>query len=122
MSQFDELCDDDEAIDELMPVPGVGHAVERTVQIKTAGMRLDQYLVLQFPDFSRSVIQKAIDLDSVHINDKPTKRSCKVRTGDRVRIWLPQPARPDPAPENIPLQILYEDEYLAVVNKPYNMV
>src|ERR1019366_7409446 len=113
--------DEDEAA-ELLPIPGIGRAVELTVQIKTAGMRLDQYLVLQFPDFSRSIIQKAIEADSVKINEQPVKRSTKVKQGDRVRIWLPQPERSDPAPENIPLQILYEDEYLAVVNKPYDMV
>lgn len=121
-SEFDDLSDDDEAIEELLPVPGIGRAVERTVQQKTAGMRLDHFLVMQFPDFSRSVIQKAIDSDSVLINDRPTKRSCKVRPGDRVRIWLPVPERADPAPEDIPLEVLYEDEYLAVINKPYNMV
>src|SRR5260221_10745074 len=121
MSEFDDLSDDDE-IEELLPIPGVGHAVERVVQLKTAGMRLDQYLVLQFPDFSRSIIQKAIEADSVKINELPIKRSTKVKQGDRVRIWLPQPERSDLAPENIPLQILHEDEFLAVVNKPYDMV
>src|SRR5262245_17974989 len=106
----DDLDDeDDEEIEELLPIPGIGRAVERTVQIKTAGMRLDQYLVMQFPDFSRSAIQKAIDAGSVVINNNTTKRSCKVHAGDCVRIWLPGPQRPDPAPENIPLHIFYED-------------
>lgn len=118
----DALDDDDVQTEDLLPIPGVGRAVELTVQMKTAGMRLDQYLVMQFPDFSRSIIQKAIEADSVTINELPIKRSTKVKQGDRVRIWLPEPARPDPVPENIPLEILYEDEYLAVVNKPYNMV
>ena len=123
MPQIDEPIDvDEDEAAELMPIPGIGRAVELTVQIKTAGMRIDQYLVLQFPDFSRSIIQKAIDADSVKINELPIKRSTKVRQGDCVRIWLPQPERTDPAPENIPLQILHEDEFLAVVNKPYNMV
>jgi 23S rRNA pseudouridine1911/1915/1917 synthase len=122
MSLPDDDLLDDEDVSELLPIPGVGHAVERTVQLKTAGMRLDQFLVLQFPDFSRSLIQKAIEADSVKINDHPTKRSYKVHAGDCVRIWLPQPQRSDPVPENIPLQILYEDEHLAVVNKPYGMV
>src|SRR2546425_9884663 len=103
----------DDAADDLLPVPGIGRAVELNVQFKTAGMRLDQYLVLQFPDFSRSIIQKAIEADSVKINDLPIKRSTKVKQGDCVRIWLPQPERSDPAPENIPLQILHEDEFLA---------
>src|SRR5207302_10654145 len=121
MPQFDDDAIDaeEEESPELMPIPGVGRAVEKIVQLKTAGMRLDQYLVLQFPDFSRSIIQKAIEADSVKINDNPTKSSTKVKQGDHVRIWLPEPERPDAAPENIPLQILHEDDYLAVVNKPY---
>jgi 23S rRNA pseudouridine1911/1915/1917 synthase len=85
-------------------------------------MRLDQYLVMQFPDFSRSVLQRAIESDTVSINDRPTKRSARVKQGDRVRVWLPVPDRPEPTPEDIPLEVLYEDDYLAVVNKPYNMV
>ncbi|MBM3993131.1 MAG: RluA family pseudouridine synthase [Planctomycetes bacterium] len=123
MSDFnDELEPEENEASEVMPIPGIGRAVELTVQIKTAGMRLDQYLVLQFPDFSRSIIQKAIEADSVTINDLPIKRSTRVKQGDRVRIWLPEPNRPEPTPENIPLDILYEDEFLAVVNKPYDMV
>src|SRR5580765_4390526 len=123
MPQFDDEVVDADAkeVPELLPIPGVGRAVEKIVQLKTAGMRLDQYLVLQFPDFSRSIIQKAIEADSVTINDAPIKRSTKVRQGDVVRIWLPEPNRPEPTPENIPLQILYEDEFLAVVNKPFDM-
>ncbi|MBI2808798.1 MAG: RluA family pseudouridine synthase [Planctomycetes bacterium] len=119
---FSDDLPDDEQVEELLPIPGIGRAIELNVQLKTSGMRLDQYLVLQFPDFSRSLLQKAIEADSVKINDLPIKRSTKVKQGDRVRIWLPEPERPDPAPENIPLEILYEDEFLAVVNKPYNMV
>jgi 23S rRNA pseudouridine1911/1915/1917 synthase len=121
MSEPEDLLEDEE-IEELLPIPGIGRAVERVVQPKTAGLRLDQYLVRQFPDFSRSVIQKVIESDSVTVNDKPAKQSYKIRTNDHVRLWLPIPQRADPAPENIPLEILYEDDYLAVVNKPYAMV
>ena len=103
-------------------IPASARAVELTVKLKTVGMRLDQYLVMQFPDFSRSVLQRAIESDTVSINDHPVKRSTKVKQGDRVRVWLPVPDRPEPTPENIPLEVLYEDDYLAVVNKPYNMV
>jgi len=121
MSQIEDLLDDDVA-DDLEPIPGIGRAVELTVQLKTSGMRLDQYLVMQFPDFSRSVIQKAIEADTVSIDDHPVKRSTKVKQGDRVRVWLPVPDRPEPIPEDIPLDVLFEDDYLAVVNKPFNMV
>ena len=111
--------DDDE---ELLPVPGIGRRVELTVQPKTFGLRLDQYLVLQFPDFSRSVIQKAIESGSVTVNDTVRRASYKTHLGDRIVIQLPEPERPEPTPEDIPLDVLYEDEYLAIVNKPYDMV
>ena len=117
MSDIDHDLDE-----ELIPIPGVGRAVDLTVQAKTAGQRLDQYLTAQYPDFSRSLIQKAITAGSVTVNDGPTKASFKVRVGDRVRIWLPEATHGPPAPENIPLDILYEDEFLAIVNKPFNMV
>ncbi len=103
-------------------VPGIGRAVDLVVQNKTAGTRLDQYLAGHFPDFSRSLLQKAIEAQCVLLNDAPVKASFKIRVGDRVKIWLPEPPRPDAAPENIPLEILYEDEHLAIVNKPFNMV
>ena len=122
MSQPGEFFDEEEEPEDLLPIPGVGRAIDLTVQIKTAGMRLDQYLVMQFPDFSRSVLQKAIESDTVTINDLPTKRSARIKQGDRVRVWLPVPDRPEPTPEDIPLDVLYEDDYLAVVNKPFNMV
>ena len=60
-------------------VPGVGRAVELTVQAKTAGQRLDQYLASQFPDFSRSLIQKAIEAKSVTVNDAAAKASFRAR-------------------------------------------
>jgi 23S rRNA pseudouridine1911/1915/1917 synthase len=103
-------------------VPGVGRAIDLLVQNKTHGLRLDQFLVLHCADFSRSILQKAIEAKCVLINDHPAKASTKVKTGDRVRIWLPDPERPEPKAEDIPLEILYEDEWLALVNKPYNMV
>ena len=122
MSQPDDLLDDEIEVEDLLPIPGIGRAVELTVQMKTSGMRLDQYLVKQFPDFSRSVLQKAIESDTVTINAQPTKRSARVKQGDSVRVWLPVPERAEPTPEDIPLEVLYEDDYIAVVNKPFNMV
>jgi 23S rRNA pseudouridine1911/1915/1917 synthase len=115
------LLDEDDS-DELPDGPAIGRIVEVQVQAKSFGMRLDQYLVLQFPDFSRSIVQKAIESGGVTVNGVPKRASYKTRIGDQVTIQLPEPERPDPAPENIPLEILYEDEYLAIVNKPFDMV
>jgi 23S rRNA pseudouridine1911/1915/1917 synthase len=111
--------DDDE---EILPLPGVGRTVAIQVQAKSFGLRLDQYLVAQFPDFSRSVIQKAIESGNVTVNEVAKRASYRTRIGDHVAIQLPEPERPEPVPEDIPLEILYEDEYLAIVNKPYAMV
>ncbi len=97
-------------------------AAELTVATKLAGTRLDQYLVAQFPTYSRSVVQKAIDAGGVTVNDHPSKASYKVHHGDRIRLELPAPSHDTPGPEDIPLEVLYEDEFLAVVNKPWDMV
>jgi 23S rRNA pseudouridine1911/1915/1917 synthase len=96
--------------------------VELTAGHKVEGLRLDQYLVGLFPDYSRSVVRRVIDAGDVLVNDRPGKASYKVRQGDRVKITLPAPTHDLPVPEDIPLKILYEDDYLAVVNKPHDMV
>jgi 23S rRNA pseudouridine1911/1915/1917 synthase len=96
--------------------------IDLAVKRKVEGTRLDQYLVIMFPDFSRSVIQKVIDAGGVRVNDLPAKSSYKIRNGDRVRIQLPEPTHDLPVPEDIPLALLYEDEFLAVINKPPDMV
>ncbi len=96
--------------------------VELTARHKVEGLRLDQYLTGQFPDYSRSVVRRVIDAGGVLVNDRPGKASYRVRFADRVRITLPAPTHELPVPEDIPLRILYEDEYLAVINKPHDMV
>src|SRR5436190_12401951 len=94
------------------------HPVDHVARLKVDGQRLDQYLAAQFPDFSRSLIRKAIDAGTVTVNGDGAKASYKVRTGDVLRIWLTRPKTGRPVPEEIPLDVLYEDDYLAVVNKP----
>lgn len=86
------------------------------------GKRLDSYLVGRFQDYSRSVIQKLIDAGAVLINDQPVKASHRIREGDRVRIWLPELSDEKPTPEDIPLEIVYEDDLLIIVNKKAGMV
>src|SRR6516162_6599212 len=99
-----------------------GRIVDLTVAHKVVGLRLDQYLAGQFADFSRSLIQKAIEADSVTVNEAPTKASYKIRLGDKIRLALPEPSHDTAVPEDIPLEILYQDDYLAVINKPFDMV
>jgi len=86
------------------------------------GKRVDAYLASRFTDYSRSVIQKLIDAQAVLINGQPTKASYRVRQGDEIRVWLPELGDDAPKPEDIPLEVLFEDEALTIVNKPPGMV
>ncbi len=96
--------------------------VELVAKCRLDGMRLDQYLVGVLPDLSRSVVKRVIDGSGVSVNGKAAKASYRVRHGDQIRVTPPPPSHPDPVPEDIPLDILYEDDFLAVVNKPADMV
>ncbi len=96
--------------------------VQILARVRGEALRLDQYLCQQLPDVSRSLIRKGIDADAVTVNGQPTKASYKVRNGDVIRVHLPHGHASRPTPEDIPIEILYEDDYLAVVNKPPNMV
>ncbi len=97
-------------------------SVEIVAKLRVDGVRLDQYLVSLFPDYSRSVVQRVIEAGGVTVNGHTAKASYRVRHGDRVRVLPPEPTHPQPVAEDIPLEILYEDEYLALVNKPADMV
>lgn len=86
-------------------------------------LRIDRFLTDRLPNASRNKIQLAIDSDFVLVNGKPTKANYKIRPSDVITISLPEPPRDtDVKPENIPLNIVYEDDYLLVVNKPAGMV
>ena len=119
-SEFDDLETD------ISPPISAGISrrgpIDFEVKIKAEGMRLDRYLHLNFQDFSRSVIQDAIEAGNVLVNGKPSKSSHKVRHGDQLRITLPEPTHDLPVPEDIPLDVLYEDQWLALINKPSDMV
>jgi 23S rRNA pseudouridine1911/1915/1917 synthase len=86
------------------------------------GERIDRYLSDTFEDRSRSYIQKLIKDDLVIVNQKPVKASYRLLLGDQVVITLPEVKEPDIVPENIPLDILYEDADVIIVNKPKQMV
>jgi 23S rRNA pseudouridine1911/1915/1917 synthase len=96
--------------------------VDLKVRTKVDGIRLDQYLVSMFPEHSRSVLQKGIESGLVLVNGRSTKPSHKLHYGDQVRVWPPKPDHDLPVPENIQLDVLFEDECLAVINKPADMV
>lgn len=84
--------------------------------------RLDKFLSAMLPDQSRSYLQKIIKDGNVLVNGEPKKSSYRLEDGDEVTADLPELKSPDIEPENIPLDILYEDESILMVNKPKGMV
>jgi 23S rRNA pseudouridine1911/1915/1917 synthase len=98
------------------------NVIELIAKHKVEGSRLDAFLATQIADCSRSLIQEAIKAGQVLVNGKRAKSSYRVRYDDRIRVQLPPPTHDLPVAEDIPLQVLYEDEYLAIINKPANMV
>ena len=84
--------------------------------------RIDKFLNEQMADISRSYIQKLIKDDLVTVDLRPVKANYKVKEGDRVEVTFPEPVSLDIEPENIPLDIIYEDEDVLLVNKPKDMV
>jgi 23S rRNA pseudouridine1911/1915/1917 synthase len=88
-----------------------------------AGKRLDQYLVAHLPEVSRARVQQLIEQGQVLVDQKPAKPSLRLRGGERIEILGPAQAEPLRAiAEDIPLDIVYEDDDLAVINKPAGMM
>ena len=88
------------------------------------GLRIDKYLteVLESGEYSRSYIQKLIKDEGVKVNGLIIKSNYRVAPGDRIELVIPEPALPDIPAEDIPIEILYEDEDYLIVNKPKGMV
>ncbi len=93
-----------------------------TVDAIDVGQRLDAFLAEQIDGWSRSRLQSLITNEDVLVNEKPSKSSYKLRQGDTVEVELVEIAATAFEPEDIPLDIVFEDEYLAVINKPARMV
>lgn len=96
--------------------------VNLTVDGENSDLRLDKYLVSQLEDFTRSAVSKLIEGGQVKVNEKTASKNYKCKAGDRVEIEIPDPVELDVTAENIPLDIVYEDSDLLVVNKPKGMV
>ena len=87
-----------------------------------AGLRVDKFLAIEFPELSRSYLQKLIKEGLVTINEESIKANYKVNAYDVLKMTEPDLKEPDILAENIPLDILFEDEDLLIVNKPKGMV
>lgn len=129
---FDEELDDDEELDwdadteqseDGEPVAaGEVRILDFIVDEANNGIRIDKYLTLVQSEISRSFIQKLIESGEATVNGKATKVSYKVKTGDRLAITIPAPQEIKLEPENIPLDIVYEDKDLIVINKQKGLV
>ena len=93
-----------------------------TVDPADTGVRLDKYLSDRIDGLSRSAIAKLIEDGKVTIGDRPAQKSARLTAGDAVSVIVDAPRPVDIIPENIPLDIVYEDDHLLVVNKPKGMV
>jgi 23S rRNA pseudouridine1911/1915/1917 synthase len=87
-----------------------------------SGQRLDQYLAVRLPQFSRNHFQNLIRDGMVSVNDKPAKSNHRIKSEDRIWIVIPPPKETEIIPERIELDIVYEDSDIAVINKPQGMV
>lgn len=84
--------------------------------------RIDKFLADRMSETSRSYIQKLVKEQLIMVNEKPIKSNYKVSIGDQIQVIIPELKEPDIVAEDIPLDILYEDENILVVNKPKGMV
>lgn len=115
MSENDILLDDrdDELFEHFRIVADPGQTL----------LRIDKFLMDRLPNVTRTKIQDGIHEGFVKVNDKVIKPNYKVHPNDVITVSLPQPPREtEVLPENIPLNIVFEDEHLLVINKPAGMV
>lgn len=96
--------------------------ITETVSAEDASVRIDRWISDVIPDLTRSAVQKMIADGNTAVNGKTVSKNYKVSAGDVVRVMIPEPVELSAEPENIPVDIVYEDDDLLVVNKPKGMV
>lgn len=92
------------------------------LDVQQGGDRLDRWLSEHLPEFSRARLQKLIEQGQVWVNDAPCSKKQSVQAGDRITLTIPEVEPLDLSPEAIPLDILYEDQHLIILNKAAGMV
>lgn len=97
---------------------------EVTFDIKKAfeDRRIDRYLASRLPDYSRTFLQKLVKEGAVLVNGRTIKSSYDIQKGDFISVRVPVLEESKIVPEDIPIDIVYEDDYLMLINKPYDMV
>ncbi len=126
VNDFPREIENEEPLDDVEPVGDEAQLYEHfRVQVDKGQemLRVDKYLFDRLPNASRNRIQKAADAGFVRVNGKPVKSSYKVKPMDLISVVMDRPRYENEViPEDIPLDIVYEDNYLMVVNKPAGMV
>ncbi len=116
MSEFPAESDD--VIDEAEP----GDRIVLQPETTHTGERLDVYLASELTDFSRSFLQQLIGSGNVLVDGLSRKRTFKITAGQTIAVSIPEPQPHDIQPQEIPLSIVYEDDDIAVIDKPAGMV
>jgi 23S rRNA pseudouridine1911/1915/1917 synthase len=96
--------------------------LQLVIKHKYSSKRIDKYLVSRLQDYSRSSIQRLIKEEAVKVNNNAVKSNYEIKLNDAISIQLPEKSDDHITPEDIPLDIIYEDEYLMVLNKSPDMV
>lgn len=133
MTDLEQDIFDEELVDEVEQVEGLEEADDETGQLnehyrfvadkKQKLLRVDKFLLIHLSNTSRNRVQKAADSGFIMCNGKPVKRSYKVKPDDVIQVMLDRPHFENKiTPEDIPLNIVYEDDDLMVVNKPAGLV
>lgn len=108
--------------EEQLPQPTADEPITLTVESRAHGWRLDHYLARLYPNFSRELFKRAIKQEKILVNGLPVRASRQLRVNDLLHVQLPEQPDATIVPEDIPLNILYEDEAIAVINKPPDMI
>jgi 23S rRNA pseudouridine1911/1915/1917 synthase len=111
----------------VLPATGLagfapGSEIVMTADATASGLRLDVFLARAFPEQSRSFLARSIDKGAVRVDGVVARASLKLRSGSVVCMTVPEPPRAGPAAEEIPLEFVHLDDWIAVVNKPAGMV
>ncbi len=108
----------------ILQMKDLSNGVSQTFEVYAEydGIRLDKFLAIIYPELSRAFFQKIIKSGQVRISDGVRKPSYQVKEGELVTVQVPQAIQVNIQAENIPLNILYEDEDVLIVNKPKDMV
>ncbi|MFO1005975.1 MAG: RluA family pseudouridine synthase [Planctomycetaceae bacterium] len=119
-----EIDPPDELLAEEVERPplSMSEPVAVTVEARAHGWRVDHYLARLYPNYSRELFRKAIEQSAVQLNGLPVKAARRLRVNDRLSIRLPELPDNTLQPEDLPIQVVYEDNALAVINKPADMV